>query len=252
MKAYTVSQLAGMAGVSVRTLHHYDQIGLLKPSARTEAGYRLYQEQDLLRLQQILFFKELDLPLDEIRSILDDPGFDPLQALEQHRQLLQQRMVRLTRLLHTVERTIKRLTEDTMPLTDEELYEGFPKEKIERYKREAREMYGTARVEETEQRVKHMSKAQWQAVKAEGGEVMTALAALVDRDPADPEVQALIARHYAWVNHFYTPTAEVYRGLGRLYVEHPEFRATHDAFHPRLAEFMAAAMAHYADTALSG
>jgi DNA-binding transcriptional MerR regulator len=76
MKAYTVSQLAGMAGVSVRTLHHYDQIGLLVPSARTAAGYRLYQEQDLLRLQQILFYKELDLPLAEIARILDDPGFD--------------------------------------------------------------------------------------------------------------------------------------------------------------------------------
>ena len=85
MKAYTVSQLAKMAGVSVRTLHHYDHIGLLKPSRRTEAGYRLYERQDLLRLQQILFFKELDLPLSEIRGILDDPGFDQIESLENHR-----------------------------------------------------------------------------------------------------------------------------------------------------------------------
>ena len=82
MAVYTVGQLARTAGVSVRTLHHYDHIGLLVPLSRTEAGYRLYKEQDLLRLQQILFFKELDLPLSEIRDILDDPEFDPVEALE--------------------------------------------------------------------------------------------------------------------------------------------------------------------------
>ena len=81
MKAYTVGRLARMAGVSVRTLHHYDQIGLLKPSHRTGAGYRVYREQDLLRLQQILFFRELDVPLDQVRDILDDPGFDQVAAL---------------------------------------------------------------------------------------------------------------------------------------------------------------------------
>jgi hypothetical protein len=138
-----------------------------------------------------------------------------------------------------------------MSMTDEELYEGFSKETIERYKREAREMYDPAMVEESERRVRRLSKEQWQAIKAEGGEVLTALATLLDRDPADPEVQALIARHYAWIEHFYTPTAEIYRGLGRLYVEHPEFRATHENIRPGLAEFMAAAMAHYADTVLA-
>jgi len=99
VKAYTVSRLARMAGVSVRTLHHYDQIGLLKPLARTEAGYRLYGEPELLRLQQILFFRELDMPLDEVRQILDDPGFDQVAALDHHRQSLQRRMERLTCLL---------------------------------------------------------------------------------------------------------------------------------------------------------
>jgi DNA-binding transcriptional MerR regulator len=88
VKTYTVSQLANLAGVSIRTLHHYDYIGLLEPPARTTAGYRLYGETELLRLQQILFFKELDLPLSEVRSILDDPGFDQVQALQEHRRML--------------------------------------------------------------------------------------------------------------------------------------------------------------------
>jgi DNA-binding transcriptional MerR regulator len=249
-KAYTVGQLAKMAGVSVRTLHHYDQIGLLKPPARTEAGYRLYGEPELLRLQQILFFKELDMPLDEVRHILDDPGFDQVAALEGHRQALQQRMERLARLLKTIDRTIDRLTEDDMTLKDEELYEGFTTEQIERYKREAREMYDPALVAESERRVKKMSRAEWQAVKDEGEAVTTGLAALIDRAPGDAEVQRLIARHHAWIENFYPCSAEVYRGLGQGYVEHPEFRAFYEKVHPGLADFMAAAMNHYADQIL--
>ena len=125
---HTVRQLASLAGISVRTLHHYDHIGLLTPSARSAAGYRLYGTEDLLRLQQILLFRELDLPLEEIRRILDDPGFDPVRALAQHRRTLELRAERLARLLHTIDRTIARLTEVDMSLTDEELYEGLPKE----------------------------------------------------------------------------------------------------------------------------
>jgi len=250
-KAYTVSRLAKMAGVSVRTLHHYDAIGLLAPSARTEAGYRLYGEPELLRLQQILFFKELDMPLDEVRQVLDDPGFDQVAALEHHRQSLQRRMERLTRLLRTIDRTIGRLTEDDMTLTDEELYEGFTPVQIEEYKREAREMYDPALVEESERRVKKMSRAEWKAVGAEGEAVTTALAALADREPGDVEVQKLIARHHAWIENFYPCSAEVYRGLGRGYAEHPKFRAFYEKYRPGLADFMSAAMTHYADQVLS-
>jgi DNA-binding transcriptional MerR regulator len=250
VKAYTVSQLARMAGVSVRTLHHYDQIGLLKPSARTRAGYRLYGESELLRLQQILFFKELDMPLGEVRRILDDPGFNQVAALEHHRHSLQQRMERLTCLLKTIDRTIDRLTEDDMTLTDQELYEGFTTEQIERYKREAREMYDPALVEESERRVKNMSHAEWKAVGAEGEAVTTGLAALADREPGDPEVQKLIARHHAWIESFYSCSAQMYRGLGQGYVEHPEFRAFYEKYRPGLADFMSAAMNHYADQVL--
>jgi DNA-binding transcriptional MerR regulator len=250
MTAYTVSQLAKMAGVSVRTLHHYDQIGLLKPLARTEAGYRLYGQQELLRLQQILFFRELDVPLDEVRVILDDPGYDQVTALEQHRELLHKRMERLGRLLQTIDKTIKRLTEEDMALTDEELYEGFTKEEIEEYKREVREKYDPALVAESDRRVRAMSKAEWKAIGAEGEAVTSALAALAGREPGDSEVQALIARHHAWIEHFYPCSAEIYRGLGQMYVEHPKFRAFYEKYRPGLADFMAAAMNVYADQVL--
>ncbi len=248
---YTVQQLARLAGVSVRTLHHYDHIGLLKPSARTAAGYRLYGEADLLRLQQILFFRELDFPLTEIQAILDDPDFDQVKALQDHRQLLQQEADRLGRLLKTIEKTISRLTEDNMTMTDEELYEGFTPEQIERYTREANERYDPKIVAEANRRVHQMSKAQWQAVKAEGGAVAQQLAGLMDKKPGDTAVQAAIARHYAWVDNFWHPTAEAYRGLGRGYAEHPEFRAFYEKYRPGLADFMCAAMAYYADHTLA-
>lgn len=252
MTAYTISQLANMAGVSVRTLHHYDHVGLLRPSMRTEAGYRLYDEPDLLRLQQILFFKELDLPLEEIRQILDDPQFDLIQALAQHRELLHRRMERLQSLLRTIDRTIQRLTKEDadMPdheLTDEELYEGFDRETVERWNREAREMYDPEIMAESNRKVRKMTKQQWQAVKDEGHAITQSLAALADRAPDDPDVQAWIERHHAWIENFYRCGADIYRGLADLYTQHPEFRATYDKYGQDLADFIAAAMRVYAD-----
>ena len=254
MTDYSVSQLAKMACVSVRTLHHYDQIGLLKPTSRTSAGYRLYVERDLLRLQQILFFKELDLPLEEIRRILDDPAFDQLAALRHHRRMVEQEIERMTSLLLTIDKTMASLTEDEqeMPLTDEELYEGFSKEKIERWKREAREQYDPALMAEANRRVSEMSKERWKAIQAEGDKVTRALAELMDRSPDAPEVQDLIAQHHAWVEHFYTAPAELYRGLGEGYAQNPEFRAFYDKHRIGLADFMKDAMAHYAEHVLKG
>ncbi|MBN2004392.1 MAG: TipAS antibiotic-recognition domain-containing protein [Anaerolineae bacterium] len=250
MNTYTVRQLAQLAGVSVRTLHHYDQIGLLKPSSRSAAGYRLYGRQDLLRLQQILFFKELDFPLDEIKDILDAPDFDQIKALEQHRQSLQARMERLGRLLNTLDKTIHEITEETMTLTDEELYEGFTPEQRERYDREVAERYAPELVKISQQRLRKLSKAQWEELKAEGGAITSAIAELAGGAPGAPEVQALIARHHAWIEKFYPANAEVYAGLGQLYASHPEFRAFYDKCRPDLADFMCAAMAYYAENVL--
>jgi DNA-binding transcriptional MerR regulator len=248
--AYTVHQLANMAGISVRTLHHYDHIGLLTPSARTAAGYRLYGEEDALRLQQILFFKELDLPLDEIRHVLDAPGFDQVEALAQHRQTLTLRAERLSRLLNTIDRTIAKLTEVDMNLTDEELYEGFPKEQVERWQREVKERYDPTLVAESNRRVHAMSKEQWKAVKAEGDAISRRMADLMERAPGDPEVQAIVARQHAWIENFYSCPAEMFRGLGQHYAEHPEFRANYDKYRLGLADFMRDAMAYYAEHTL--
>jgi DNA-binding transcriptional MerR regulator len=251
-QGYTVRRLASIAGVSVRTLHHYDAIGLLKPTTRSAAGYRLYGEADLLRLQQILFYKELDLPLGAIRDLLEDPGFDPVAALRSHRRALEQQVERLTRLLNTVDKTIAKLKETDMELTDEELYEGFSKEQIERYEREARERWDPQLVAQTQKRVRSMSREQWNAVKREGDEVTRRLAELMGRAASDPDVQQAIGRHHAWIEHFYPAPAALYRGLGEGYAEHPDFRAFYEKYRPGLADFMKEAMAYYAKHTLGG
>ncbi len=251
VRTYTVHRVAELASITVRTLHHYDQVGLLTPSARTTAGYRLYGEADLLRLQQILFFRELGFPLEQIRTIIDDPQFDRVRALERHREMLQLERERLARLLNTIDKTIARLTEENMGISDEELWEGFSQDQVERYKRESREAYGTEVVEESERRAKGMSKGQWQAVKDEGDAVTRGLAALTDRPVDDPEVQALVSRHYKWVCTFWTPNAEAYQGLGQLYTDNPEFRANYDKYRVGLADFMREAMKYYAEHELT-
>ena len=138
---YTVKQLADLAGVSVRTLHYYDEIGLLPPERGSGNGYRYYGEADILRLQQILFYKELGLGLDEIGALLQQPGFDVVRALEEHRGALAQRLGRLRRLMLTVDRTIAHLKGET-PMDAKGLFEGFSEAEEAQYTAEAEALWG--------------------------------------------------------------------------------------------------------------
>ena len=246
MPTYTVGKLASLAGLTVRTLHHYDEIGLLKPTARSDSGYPLYGHDAPLRLQQILFYREMGFPLREIRRILDDPSFDRKAALEQHRTNLERRIARLERLLRTVDRTLCALGKKEMAVTDEQLYEGFQPEDVERIKREASQRYGEAEVRASENRIKGMSQEAWESLKQESHAVTQTLAELMDRDPGDAEVQQLIARHHAVIEHFCEASAERYAGLAQLYVTDPEFRAFYDRYRVGLAGLMSDAMTHYA------
>ena len=149
--AYTVKQLARMAGVSARTLHFYDQTGLLKARRNPANGYRIYNQAAALRLQQILFLRELGLSLEQIRSVIDRPDFDLLQALEQHRQALQERQARLERLLQTVERTISYM-KGNIEMEGKELFIGFSEEKQKAYEVEAQKRWGEKEVKVSQQR----------------------------------------------------------------------------------------------------
>ena len=138
-----------------------------------------------------------------------------------------------------------------MSLTDEELYEGLPKEQVERWKREVDERYDPKLVAESNRRVRAMSKEQWNDVKAEGDAISRRMAELMGRPAGDPEVQATIARQHAWIENFYPCSAEMFQGLGQHYADHPEFRANYDKYRPGLADFMRDAMAYYAEHTLA-
>lgn len=248
-KLYQVKELAKLSGVTVRTLHHYDRLGLLVPQGRSEAGYRLYGEDQLFRLQQILFYKELEMPLPEIKKNLDRNDFDLSKSLRIHQEALLHKKQRLEALLGTLAKTLDRLEGKAM-VTDKELYEGFDQDQIARYEREVRASYDPKLVAQSKKRLQKLTKSQWQEIKEEGTEISRGLAeALKAGLSADSaEAQAWVQRHFCWLNHFYTPTKEVYLGLAELYVENPEFTAHYEAYAPGLAQFLRQGMNVFAQS----
>lgn len=247
---YTVREVARLAKVSVRTLHHYDEIGLLHPRERSESGYRLYGREELLRLQQILFYRELDLPLAEIRCVLNDPQFDTLAALEHHRRALTARSERLGELIETVEKTIRTIRGEGTMLTDNELYKGFSPEEIERYQSEAKDRW-PVEYDAMDRTIRAMSKDQWNAIHDEGGTIAREAAALIGEDPTSPAFQSVVERHRRWIEHFYEVDASRYSGLADMYVADERFAAYYNRYAPGLADRLAAGMKHYAETRLA-
>jgi DNA-binding transcriptional MerR regulator len=243
---YTVKQLAELAGVSVRTLHYYDEIDLLKPSSVGENGYRYYADDEVLRLQQILFFRELGFSLQAIRTILDDPAFDVVAALRAHRQALEDRVRRLHILIQTVDSTILHLMGE-VDMSKKKLFAGFSAEEEERYHQEAREQYGADEVDASYKLWNSYTPQQKEQIMAEGQAIYTDVIALMDQGADSPEVQQVIARWHQHLRCFYEPTIERLRGLGQLYVDHPDFARNFRDMHPDLPEFMRAAITHYCD-----
>lgn len=250
MSVYTVKQLSSLSGVSVRTLHHYDKIGLLVPQSRSEAGYRFYGREELLRLQQILFYRELDIPLAKIAELLGDPEFDRVASLEFHRAELQKRGERLKRLLATIDKTIVELKNKTEMLTDKEIYEGFAPGEGETLRKEAAEKWGEEVVAASEQRVRKMSKAEWDAMKKEGEAVAQQLAAAVPHGVSSVQAQKAIAAHFRHLHHFYEVSEQRYRGLGKLYVEDERFRAYYEKYAAGLADFVCEAISIFCDNGM--
>ena len=242
--SYTVKQLARLAGVTPRTLHYYDEIGLLHPAAYGENGYRYYGEDALLRLQQILFFRELDFSLEQIKAILDRPDFDLLHALEGHKRALLDRVERMTCLINTVDNTIKHIRGE-IEMSQKDFYQGFDEEKQKRYAQQARERYGEEAWAKTKDWNAY-SRDEKNEILAQMHEISDRIAANMSRGPESSEVQYWIDRWYKHINHyFYTCSLEIFEKLGHVYNEDPEFQATYEAVHPGLAAFMEKAMSHY-------
>ena len=195
---YTVKQLADLAGVSRRTLHYYDEIGLLKPSEIGDNGYRYYDDDEVLRLQQILFYRELGLSLDEIGTAVSAPDFDILQALNNHRRALVQKARRLDNLIQTIDKTIDHL-EGKIDMSSNEFFTGFDEETQKAYEKEAAERWDAEEVQATSQRWNNYSAYQKKQIMDEGNVIYTDLLAEMDKGVDSPEVQAIIARWHEQV-----------------------------------------------------
>lgn len=241
---YTVKQLADMAGITVRTLHYYDEIGLLPALRIPENGYRRYGETEALRLQQILLFREMEFSLEDIQAMLDHPDFDMLDALRRHRTALQARVGRLQRLTHTIDATIKHLEGETT-MSQQNLFDGFSEEQQAAYEQEAREQYGAEIVDESVKRWNAHNDEEKAAILARQNTIFAAFRDSMDKGPESPETQAQVAALQEHIGVFYTCTDEILMGLGEMYNTHPDFIATFQKIHPDLPQFLYDAISHY-------
>ena len=253
MSVYTVKQMARLSGVSVRALHHYDAIGLLKPRAVGANGYRYYDRQDLLRLQQILFHRALETPLKDIQAALDQPGFDLAAALRAQRERLAAQAERYARLVDVVDRTLADLEGDET-MDDKKLFEGFDPEKQAAYEAELVERYGdpmAERIAQSKAGMKAWSKTDWTGFQQEAAAIEHDMArALSQGLPVDSDpVTAIMRRHWAWIAKSWNrePTPDAFAGLAHLYQDNPEFTARYEAIAPGLTEYFAEAMRAFAE-----
>jgi DNA-binding transcriptional MerR regulator len=245
----TVGEVAELAGVTVRTLHHYDELGLLSPSERSGAGYRLYSHDDLERLQEILIWRQLGFSLVEIVSLLDDPGDDRLAALERQRELVGREIDRLGALAAAVDAAIDAQKNGTV-IEEASMFEGFdPTE----YEDEARERGGdTEAYRESARRAARYGEAEWGSIRSEAQAIVRELATLMRAGaPADgAEARALAERHREHISRWFYPCSpQMHRGLGELYIADERFTRTYEREAPGLAQYFHDAIVAGADAA---
>lgn len=219
----TVRQVSELTGLTPRTLRHYDAIGLLKPAAVTQAGYRLYDEAALERLQLILLFRELEFPLKEIALLLDTPSFDRQTALKDQIRLLELRREHLGRLIQQAQK----LQEEGIVMD----FQAFDRREMDDYAREAKERWGaTAAYQESCERLKGKTKGEIDAMGRELMDLLAQLGALREREPAGAEIQGKVKELQAFITeHYYTCTPAILAGLGQMYVQDPRMRQNIDA-----------------------
>ncbi|MFF3910946.1 MerR family transcriptional regulator [Streptomyces sp. NPDC001848] len=241
--SYSVGQVAGFAGVTVRTLHHYDEIGLLTPGERTYAGHRRYSDADLDRLQQILFYRELGFPLDEVAALLDDPDADPRDHLRRQHELLTARIEKLQKMAAAVEHAME-ARKMGINLTPEERFEVFgDKDPFdERYAEEVHQRWGTTEAwAESQRRAVRYTKEDWKRIKAEVDDWQERYTSLVAAGvPASGEAAMDLAEEHRqhMSRWFFEVPYEMHRCLAEMYISDERFKAYYDAMRPGLAEHL--------------
>jgi len=241
---YTVKQLSALAGISVRTLHYYDEIGLLKPSSLGDNGYRYYGDEALLRLQQILFYRELDISLKKIKLIVASPDFDVMEALHTHKLALSQRVEQLNRLINTVDNTINYL-KGKKEMSNKQLFAAFSEEEEKKYFAEAEQIYDPAIVKGSQKKWNGYSKEDKQRIGEEGNTAYEAIVAAIPLGAMSPQAQAGVELWRKHMDYFWNPNLDQLLGLAEMYNTDERFKANFDKIDPRLAEFMREAVKVY-------
>ncbi|MCF4097189.1 MerR family transcriptional regulator [Maritalea mediterranea] len=259
MKTYLIKQVAEMAGITVRALHHYDQIGLLSPAYVGDNGYRYYTRDELLRLQQIMFFREMDMPLKDIQIVMAGTDFDRLQHMKRHREKLAQNVSRQQELLAVIDRSIAELNGD-IKMNNQDLYKGFSPEKQRAYQDELVAKHGVEMRDKIVAANRKFSAETQAHAGGEDGLVKERMAQLekiegdlilmmqAGKDPADGEVLDLMAHHHQWVGQWWDrmPDAQAYAGLADMYQHTPDFQARYERLAEGFTDFLVNAMRTFA------
>ncbi|MPM27989.1 HTH-type transcriptional activator mta [bioreactor metagenome] len=247
---YTVQKLSSLAGISTRTLRYYDEIGILKPARINSSGYRIYGETEVDRLQQILFYKELGVELDTIKTIMSSPSFDGATALKEHRQKLLEKREQLNILIENVDKTIA-LREGKVKMTNKEKFEGFKQKLVEdnekKYGNEIRGKYGNDTIEKSNKMFKDMTEEKYEEMVRIGEKVEEVLVeAFKTGDPAGELAQKAAELHKQWLSFTWPQySKEAHAGLAEMYVADERFTAYYDKKQPGTAQFLRDAILIY-------
>lgn len=242
---YTIKQLADLSGITIRTLHYYDEIGLLKPEFVHDNGYRYYGDKQLKQLQHILFFRELEFPLNTINELLHSQHFDERKALSDQKRLLEIKKQKLEKLLQIINRSMKGGEKIMKP---KQIFDPFRDEHYLKYKEEVEERWGkTDAYQQSMERMKKWTKEDFEGIKKEGGEITLEIAAQMEKGVKDPNVQKAVRRHFDHINRFYDCSLDMYKNLGQMYVDDHRFSAFYEKVKPGLAVFMKDAMQFFSE-----
>lgn len=240
---YTIKRLSLLAGVSTRTLRYYDELGILKPARINSSGYRIYGKEEVDRLQQILFYRELDISLDNIKSILSSPDYNEVDALIEHRNNLLAKREQLNILIENLDKTLLS-TEGRFIMSDKEKFEGFKKQLVEdnekKFGKETREKYGEEAVQQSNKQFRNMTEEQYKELEELGNSVMDHLRiALETNDPAGEAAQKTAELHKQWITFCWgSYDEEAHANLAQMYVDDERFTANYDKVKKGATKFL--------------
>lgn len=250
---YTVKALAKLSGVTDKTLRYYDSIGLLKPAYVNDNNYRYYEKEQLIKLQQILFFREMGIALKQIKWILHADDYDKISALVENKRVLEKKIENYKELIRTIENTVSHLRGEIM-MKDKDLYKGFDSTKQKEYENYLVKR-GVSRhtIDESWEKFSNISKSDRDKLHEQGITITEKLKKAIDDGflADSSEVQQLIKKHYDWICHYWIPTKESYIGLSQMYKENNEFNRFYSNYHPNMVSFLSEAMTVFANDNLS-